>query len=99
VLEVALAYVGVEPIVALEVEVLMVAKLLVCFFIFYLFLYFLEVLSKLPPFSINNLGNPIIESNYNVHPRQFKVFGLEILLITSFIWRSFHYVHLIMFKI
>ncbi|CAA6675371.1 unnamed protein product [Spirodela intermedia] len=34
-------------------------------------------LSQLQPFSINNLGDPFIESNYGVHSRQFEVGVLD----------------------
>ena len=34
-------------------------------------------LAQLPHFSINNLGDPFIESNYGVHSRKFEVGVLD----------------------
>lgn len=36
-----------------------------------------DALSQLQHFSINNLGDPFIESNYGVHSRQFEVGVLD----------------------
>lgn len=35
-----------------------------------------KALARLNDYSINNLGDPFIESNYGVHSREFEVFGL-----------------------
>jgi hypothetical protein len=37
-------------------------------------------LSQLQQYSINNLGDPFIESNYGVHSRQFEVSVASLLL-------------------
>lgn len=47
-----------------------------------------SALEGLQRFSINNLGDPFIDSNYGVHSREFEVRILLALLLTAMISNS-----------